>query len=364
MADHIVVGGGIIGMLTAHYLAEAGAKVTLLERGELGRESSWAGGGIVSPLYPWRYPAAVNALALWSQKHYPALLYDIWQSSGIDPEWIQSGLLILGGEDTEQALAWAKTYGREVNVVDATAIAALEPAAAPFQEGLWLPQVGQVRNPRLMKALKQHLLNRGVNMVENAEVTHLITKHERITGVHTLHSEISAENVIIASGAWSAALLKELGHVPDIVPVQGQMLLYKTEPGTLQHILLSQGHYAIPRCDGRVLVGSTMEEVGFNKEISGEARRELMAAARDMSPALGHAQLESQWAGLRPGSPEGIPYIGAHPTVAGLYINAGHHRNGVVMAPASSRLLADIVLGRQAAVDPAPYDLAARTPVN
>jgi glycine oxidase len=360
MADHIVVGGGIIGLLTAHYLAETGAKVTLLERGVIGHESSWAGGGILSPLYPWRYPDAVNRLARWSQQHYPDLMATIHQNTGIDPEWIQSGLLILDAEETPDALEWAEIYDGNVSVVDADAIHALEPAVNAKGNGLWLPEVAQVRNPRLMRALKRHLLAQGVTIVENTEVSHLLVKHEHITGVRTLYSELAADNVIIACGAWSAALVKELGRGLDIVPVRGQMLLFKTPPGTLKRIVLSQGHYAIPRLDGRVLVGSTMEEVGFDKTVTDEAREDLVAVAHSLVPALAQAELETHWAGLRPGSPSGIPFIGHHPSVEGLYINAGHHRNGVVMAPASARLLADIVLGRPPSVDPHPYDMATR----
>jgi glycine oxidase len=341
-------------------LAETGAKVTLLERGMIGHEASWAGGGILSPLYPWHYPDAVNQLARWSQQHYPQLMATLHQNTGIDPEWTQSGLLILDAEETPAAMDWAGVYGGQVFAVDAETIHELEPAVAATGKGLWLPEVAQVRNPRLMRALKADLLAQGVTLVENTEVSHLLVKQDRIAGVRTLYSELTAQNVVIACGAWSAALVKGLGRELDIVPVRGQMLLYKTEPGTLKRIVLSQGHYAIPRLDGRILVGSTMEEVGFDKAVTHEAREDLAAVARTLVPALAQAELETHWAGLRPGSPSGIPFIGPHPNMAGLYINAGHYRNGVVMAPASARLLADMVLGRPPALDPHPYDLTAR----
>lgn len=358
MADFLIIGGGLIGLLTARTLSKSGAKVVLVERGQLGQESSWAGGGILSPLYPWRYPDAVNTLASWSQGRYQALAEELKQATGIDSEWTQSGLLILDSDQREAGLAWAAKYAANVQEVDADAIRRLEPALpAGHASGLWMPDVAQIRNPSLIQALREDLHLRGVRVAENTEVTHLLSKRGQIRGVQTDYSEVMADQVIVACGAWSATLLKELGQEVQVMPVRGQMLLFRAQPGQLQRIVLWQGHYAIPRRDGRVLVGSTMEEVGFNKDVTDEARDDLAQVAREMVPALADAPMERHWAGLRPGSPTGVPFIGAHPTIEGLFINAGHFRNGVVMAPASAQLLADIVQNRPTAVEAGPYAL-------
>ncbi len=362
MSDCLVVGGGIIGLLTARYLQQGGATVRVLERGEPGRESSWAGGGILSPLYPWRYPAAVNSLARWSQRHYPALCEELRAATGIDPEWTRSGLLILDPEQDGDAERWARANGQPLTHLDSRAVARLEPAVGPRPGALHLPAVAQVRNPLLMQALQQDLRQCGVALQSHCPVTGLIVEGGQVRGVKTPAGEQRAARVVIAAGAWSGQLLAQLGQALPVHPVRGQMLLYRGRPDYLRAIVLLEGHYAIARRDGRILVGSTMEEAGFDKGVTAEARAALMAAAEAMVPALADWPIERQWSGLRPGSPSGVPFIGPHPRLAGLYINAGQHRNGVVTAPASARLLADLMLERRPILEAAPYAIERDAP--
>lgn len=354
--DCLVVGGGLIGMLTARELALAGLAVGLVERGETGRESTWAGGGILSPLYPWRYPDAVTALASWSQARYAKLAEALRTETGIDPEFQQNGLLILDTEEVRQAQGWAENWHCSLDPVDAAKLSELEPALGDIPtQALWLPQVAQIRNPRLAQALRKSIENLGVRLFEHTPMTGLVLGETGIHGVVTERGEFNANQVVIAGGAWSALLLESIGMNLPVRPVRGQMILYRAEPGLVQRIVLSRDRYVIPRRDGRILVGSTLENAGFEKTTTRAAMLELEAEARRLIPALADYPIEHHWAGLRPGSPQGIPYILQHPRIAGLFINTGHFRNGVVLGPASARLLADILLQREPILDPTPY---------
>ncbi|MBL3600830.1 MAG: glycine oxidase ThiO [gamma proteobacterium endosymbiont of Lamellibrachia anaximandri] len=355
MSDCLIIGGGIIGMLTAWELQSTGMRVTLIERRETGRESSWAGGGIVSPLYPWRYADSVTALAGWSQSHYTNLARSLTQDSGIDPEYTQNGLLILEPGDEKRATAWAKETGQTLQLLNEPTTRECEPALATTAEtAVWMPQVAQIRNPRLVKATRLAITPL-VKIIEDAEVTELLVRDGRITGIKTGGGRIEADRVVVCAGAWSGRLLQAMPVAPDIAPVRGQMILFKGQPGDVSRIVLHENRYVIPRRDGRVLVGSTLEHSDFKKTTSNAARDELEKYAIQHFPVLEDAEVEHHWAGLRPGSPHGIPYIGPVPEIKGLYVNSGHYRNGVVLAPASARLMADVILEREPILDPRPY---------
>jgi len=359
MSDILVIGGGIIGLLTSRELVEAGAEVTLVEMGVTGRESTWAGGGIISPLYPWRFADSLTALASWSQRVYPDLCARLHEETGVDPERVRSGLLMLDQEEQEQALAWARTHDIDMQRISARDLDTKEPELGIRPDSaLLMPNVDQVRNPRLARALRRSIEKR-IELRENEEVVELRVEEGRVLGARTRQGDIQADRVIVCTGAWTAKLLEQLGTRPDIQPVRGQMILFYAKPGQVNQVVLYRDRYIIPRKDGRVLIGSTLEHSGFDKATTAEAKEALYRTAVEMFPLLKRTPIENHWAGLRPGSPNGVPYIGSHPKVAGLYFSAGHFRNGVVTAPASARLAADLMLGREPILDPKPYTLDA-----
>lgn len=361
MKDVIIVGGGLLGMLAARFLHEAGLKVMIIDQSELGSESTWAGGGIVSPLYPWRYPAAVSQLARYSQQHYPALCETLREETGIDPQWIRSGLLFTEDDEYAAAQDWAQTWGYELqHPASAAALSACEPQVAErFQRGLFLPELGQVRNPRIAHALRTSLRLLRITIAEHYPVTGLEMDNGRVTGVRLGDEVFHADKVILSAGAWTGLFPAMQALNVDVRPVLGQMILFRGLRGLLQRIVLSDGRYLIPRQDGRILCGSTLEMRGFDKHTTAAAQEELREAACAIMPALRDLPVTNHWCGLRPGSPNGVPYIDEHPDIAGLYVNAGHYRNGVVLGLASVQLLVDRILGNTPCVDPTPYRLEA-----
>ena len=360
MPDCIIVGGGAIGLLTARKLFLDGADVLLLEKGPLGGESSWAGGGIVSPLYPWRYDDAVNVLAERSKKIYPELTKVLLEETGQDCEYINSGLFTVIDQGQDEILAWADNWSVAASYIDDTkTIHEIEGSVGDIvNKGIWMPDIMQVRNPKLVKALKASFDHLSIPYREQSPVEEVMVENNKVTGVRTQQQTFLADKVVIASGAWSAQFSVTASSV-DVLPVKGQMIMYRGAPGLVKRIVLSEGHYVIPRKDGRILAGSTLEKIGFDKSVSTEALDELHRAAVELVPLLNDLPVERQWAGLRPGTKKGIPYICQHDDVTGLYVHAGHFRNGIVLGAASAELMADIVSGRKTWCDAAPYTMQA-----
>ncbi len=356
MCDVVVIGAGIIGMLTARELHTAGYSVTILEQGQAARESSWAGGGILSPIYPWRYPEPINRLAAWSQQIYPDFCEQLREQTGIDPEWIRSGFLMLDTDEMEHALDWCRE--RNISAVSWSDedLHGREPElSAAFTHAVCMTDVAQIRNPRLVKALREFLTKMGVEILEHRPVQRIVIEQGQVTGVETAQGKIQTGRVVVAAGAWSGELLQRQGLGLPVKPVRGQMLLFNARPGLINHILLWEGRYLIPRVDGKVLMGSTLEEVGFSHEVTEEAAQVLRDKAVTMVPALDGVEIERHWAGLRPGSPSGVPYIGPVTDIDGLYLNTGHYRYGVVMGLASARQLRALIAGDEPILPVADY---------
>ncbi len=228
MESIIVIGGGLIGMLTARYLAQAGASVVIYEKGETGRESSWAGGGIISPLYPWRYSDPVTELARWGQQRYEAVAAELKAETGIDPEYLHSGLLLLDIDEPErdQAEHWAARFGYHLEYLNRPAIQALQPDLGETSEhAIWMPDVAQMRNPRLARAVRRSIEQLGVVIHEYAEVERIVVEAQHVKGIQLADGMVEADRVVVAGGAWSGGLLKGLGLDIPVEPVRGQMLL-------------------------------------------------------------------------------------------------------------------------------------------
>ena len=355
----VVIGAGVIGLLTAFKLAKAGHQVTILEKNAQSTESSWAGGGIVSPMYPWRYAPAVTALAQLAQAEYPLLAQELLQLTGINIELNQCGMLMLNTDDKRDALVWAEQYQQQIAYLSQTQIRQLSPLlATAFVDAVWLPHVANVRNPRLLQALGQAVRLCGVRYVGDAEVCAWQYTQGQLLAVETKQGQrYEADNFVMTTGAWTGRVAQDLGLNLPIKPMKGQMLLYKLPQQLLAQIVLYQGHYLIPRQDGHLLCGSTLEDTGFDKHTTSEALQLLSQSAQHILPLLANYQPIKHWAGLRPASPNGIPFIGRLPEWSNVWLNAGQFRNGLVLAPPSAQLLVDLMLGQSPSINPQSYQI-------
>lgn len=339
-SEFIVIGAGALGLATAEGLLRQGAAVTVLERGLVGRESSWAGGGILSPLCPWDYPDEVTRLALRGMALFGDMAEALRQATGIDPEYRRCGMLVLPPLDAQAAHRWCAEHGMKVEVRG---------------DALFLPEVAQARNPRLLQSLQARVEQLGGRIVGQCEVKQIVAEAGRVKHLATTRGDFSADAYIVTAGAWSKVLLGAHALHVDIKPIRGQMLLFKFDVPPLPHIVLQHDIYLIPRRDGHLLVGSTREDVGFDKSTTDEARAMLQQRAAAILPALGEMPVVQHWAGLRPASPGNIPTIGRHPLLPNLYINSGHYRYGVTMAPAAVEVLLNILNGAPQPFDVSPY---------
>ncbi|MDQ6950839.1 MAG: glycine oxidase ThiO [Mariprofundales bacterium] len=369
----VIVGGGIIGCLTACRLRQQGADVTVVESGDIGREASWAGAGILCPIHPWLYPDCFSELVQHSLDLYPALQHQLLAQTGIDIEWQRSGLLIpfFGDESHWQpAQEWSQRFNWEVEPMDGAAARVIEPSLAPsVQRALLWPQVAQLRNPRLLKAVCKWMEQLGVEVRSHTKVRRLLVRDGEITGVELasdsepagenigaqLGTQIDADQVLLAAGSWSDALLEPLGVALAIRPVKGQIILLATAPGTVRHIVKHDALYLVPRADGRVLVGATMEHVGFRDGNTVAEVHGLLDGLMCMFPGLTQCEIERQWMGFRPGSPDGMPFLGEIDGARGLFVASGHYRNGVALAPVTAECMAALMMGDPPEVEMAPF---------
>ncbi len=342
-SDFLIIGAGVVGLSSALGLLERGAKVTLVERGTCGGESSWAGGGILSPLCPWDYPDEVTHLTMRGARLFPGWVRALQGSTGVDPEYEPSGMLVLPPFDLRIARQWCNAHGVPLRAGDEVA------------DSLLLPDVAQVRNPRLLNALRTRVEMLGGRIVERCAVQQIVADGRRVGKVAAACGEFTADNYIVTAGAWSKEVLGGAALRLDIKPVRGQMLLFRFAEPPVRHILLQGGLYLIPRRDGHLLVGSTLEDVGFDKRTTAAAAEDLHRRAQKLLPQLSDMRPVQHWAGLRPGSPGNIPTIGRHPALENLYLNSGHFRYGVTMAPASTEILLNDILGAPQLLDVTPY---------
>lgn len=360
--DVAVVGGGVIGLSVAYFLAREGVPVALLDRGDFGQEASWAGAGILPPGNPEAARTPFDRLRTLSGQLLVALSAELRERTGIDNEYVRCGGLELHAPPHDPA-AEQEWHGDGVTVetLGERAARRLEPElAAGVGPALHLPDLAQLRNPRHLKALVAGCAAVGVRLRPHTPVHTLERYGDRVAGLHLGDERLRAEHYVLAGGAWTDGLLAALGWRLGIRPVRGQIALLTPDRPLLRRVVMSGPRYLVPRQDGRVLVGSTEEDAGFDKRTTAEAIRDLLALAVGLIPALGDAALEHCWAGLRPASPDGLPFLGRVPGVENVYVAAGHFRAGIGLSAGTALLMKELLLGQPRTLPLEPFRLDRR----
>lgn len=352
--DVLIIGGGVIGLSTAYFLAREGVPVTVLDKGDFGQESSWAGAGILSGGNPKRARSPMGQLRAHSLALFPEISTELRERTGIDNGYLRCGGIelrrssdALEKQRVENLMREERGEGLHCEVLDAAQLRELEPALHPDLPGaVHFPEIGQVRNPRHLKALLAGCAALGVRLRPGCPVHGVERSGERITAVLTPDGPLAAARFLITAGAWSDLLTQLVGCRTSIRPIRGQIALLSAQPPVLRRVIQAGDHYLVPRPDGRVLVGSTEEDVGFDKRTTAEAIHGLLAFALQLAPGLAQAPVERCWAGLRPGSPDGRPFLGPVPGCANLFVAAGHYRSGLMLSPGTALVMMELLLGR------------------
>jgi len=355
--DVLIIGGGVIGLTTAYFLAREGVAVTVIDQRDFGQEASWAGAGILPPAVPTPDLPPYDLLRAHSAQLFPALSAELRQRTGVDNGYLKCGGVELAAAGSPADEEWHGA-GVACEPVEGAALRRLEPHLAADSDRAWLlPDMAQVRNPRHLKALLAGCTGLGVTLRAGCPCLGFAQQGGRVAALHTAAGKLSAGRYVITAGAWSDGLLTPLGWRPGIRPVRGQIVLLNTGMPLLRRVLCAGKRYLVPRPDGRVLVGSTEEDAGFDKRTTAQAVGELLTFAQALVPALAQAQLERCWAGLRPGSPDGLPFLGPVPGADNLLVAAGHFRAGLQLSAATGLVLKEWLCGQPLTVPLAAFRL-------
>jgi len=369
-ADAVVVGGGVIGLAVAYSLAREKLAVTLVERGRVGREASWAAAGYLSFQGSSNRPGPRLELTRTSARMYEEWISGLGELTPAETGFWRSGLLELYVEDAEvrearERAAWQRTAGYAVEWLDETSVRKRQPALAPelpVRGALLFPEVAQVRPPRLLKALEEAVRRLGVDIREYSAAAGLARSGDRVAGVGLASGEsVSAPIVVNAAGSWASQLAPEMAVMP-IRPIKGTIVLLEVATQPSREILGSAAGSLYPRADNTLLLGATMEDVGYDRRVKLEAVRTLVQQALELMPGLRDANLVTAWTGLRPYSHDNVPYLGAVPDLEGAFVAAGHYRSGILLAPITGLLLKEVILGQASTLPMEPYQMSRALP--
>lgn len=360
MKDVVVIGGGVVGLSIAYELALAGLSVAIVDKGDLGREASWAGAGMLPPGDPSPFCDEWDQLFKTSNEMWPSFSESLKELTGIDNGFRKCGGIQIhldsNSEDVKKEIARWEDQGTTVNRLDEKSIQNLEPKISkdiPF--AYELPETCQVRNPWHVRALISACIQSGVESYTEEEIVKIDYDGETIKAIHSKDETLTAKQFIFAAGAWTTKLLKERGFEQSITPLLGQIILLSTPKPIIQRILEDGKRYIVPREDGKVLIGSTEEQTNFEKRNTVQGVMDLLEFAKRVVPDLESANFESNWSGLRPKPDRNLPFIGRLPNSENGFIASGHYRAGLQLSPITAVLMRQLILGEKTDINLEPF---------
>jgi glycine oxidase len=358
-SDVAIVGGGIVGCACAWELAKAGARVTLLEYGKTGMQATNAAAGMLAPLIESEEPGPMLSLGLRALREYPAMVAEVEAACGFDVEYRETGILKVAFEEDQLAvlhrrLGWQRELGLPIEALDAALCRELEPRLSPrVVGGVFSPSEGNVSNQLLALGLERAAQALGAEIRNRTPVTGFTTKSGRVIHVRSGDESFACDTVVLAAGARSGQIARKLRAPLPVEPVRGQMIALGGMRTPIQHIVWGPDGYLVPRANGLVFAGATVERVGFRRRTTKDGVRRMRAMAAALVPQLAAAKQHFEWAGLRPGTPDHLPFIGPLPSHDNVVAATGHYRNGILLGPLTGKLVAQgITSGDWSAVPP------------
>ena len=348
MNDVLIIGGGIIGLSIARELHKKGVKkITILERGEVGKEASFAAAGMLAPNAETEKEDEFFHFCSQSNGLYANFADELFDETGVDIELDRQGTLYLALTQNDSAeitkrFERQKKAGLAVAHLSAREIRQIEPFISPdVREGLFFPNDWQVENRRLLYALQKYAELNNLEIRSNTEIKNLLIEGEKVVGAEDETKKFLAEKTVIAAGAWTS-LIKTSGlTLPKIKPIRGQMISFQTAKRLFEKVIYSARGYLVPRRNGRILIGATVEDVGFDKSVTPSGVELLREIALEIAPSLANLEISEKWAGLRPSALDVLPILGSFPHVENFFLATAHYRNGILLAPLTAKIMAD-----------------------
>ena len=357
-SEVLIIGGGVIGLSIAREMHKSGRRnITIVERGNIGQEASFAAAGMLAPNAETDRIDDFYNFCAKSNRLYPQFAEELFEETGVDIELDRSGTLYVAfNENDSTALKkrfeWQRKAGLSVEHLSSKETLEVETYISPrVRESLYFPNDWQVENRKLLIALRKYTEINGISIHEGIEIRELLIEGNKVTGAASEKEKFTADTTILTTGAWTSLIKSGAKPLPvKVKPIRGQIISFHSAEKLFKRVIYSPRGYIVPRADGRILAGATVEDVGFNKSTTEKGISLLRSIASEIAPCLADMDISDSWAGLRPFAGIGLPVIGEVAELKNLIIATGHYRNGILLAPLTGKRVAEIVLSEPGAV--------------